>query len=370
MIGALRPGQRQARVHPGRGTRRWRRSWPAPTPSSPARSASAWRPPARRDPPAERPLRRQARPPAGGGDRRPAGAPALGGNYQQEVDLPSLFKDVATSTSQWRPSPRSPPCGRPRHPDRRVRAHRHLHHPAQRRAGDGSGGDTAARQHGTIHSGAGTAPRVLPADARLRRAAEVLNAGEKVAMLVGAGALRATDEVIEVADSRRGRRQGAAGQGGGARRPAIRDRLDRAARHPSELGHDAGLRHPVGSGRRDAERRDRPASASIRITCCSRAVSSISSAMRMSVRTYGSSRSPGFAGRSPTRQRPSTTSSARTTSTRAATRTGFRGSSATRSASPRSRSPRASPGTSSASTAPTGPSTAPSSAPATRCRGC
>src|SRR5437868_9296060 len=34
----------------------------------------------------------------------------------------------------------------------------------------------------------------------LRRAAEVLNAGEKIAMLVGAGALHATDEVIEVAE--------------------------------------------------------------------------------------------------------------------------------------------------------------------------
>ena len=40
----------------------------------------------------------------------------------------------------------------------------------------------------------------MPKDADLRRAADVLNAGEKVAMLVGAGALQATDEVIEVAD--------------------------------------------------------------------------------------------------------------------------------------------------------------------------
>src|SRR5205814_3492905 len=52
-----------------------------------------------------------------------------------------------------------------------------------------------------IHSGAGYAPpRVVPKDADLRRAAEVLNAGEKIAMLVGAGALQATDEVIETAD--------------------------------------------------------------------------------------------------------------------------------------------------------------------------
>jgi len=43
-------------------------------------------------------------------------------------------------------------------------------------------------------------PRVLPQDKDLRRAADVLNAGSRVAMLVGAGALGATDEVIEVAD--------------------------------------------------------------------------------------------------------------------------------------------------------------------------
>jgi pyruvate dehydrogenase (quinone) len=57
------------------------------------------------------------------------------------------------------------------------------------------------RAHGTIHSGVGyTPPRIVPAEADLRRAAEVLNEGDKVAMLVGAGALHATDEVIEVAD--------------------------------------------------------------------------------------------------------------------------------------------------------------------------
>ena len=45
------------------------------------------------------------------------------------------------------------------------------------------------REHGTVHSGARLlAPRVVPAGRRLdRAAAEVLNAGERVAMLVGAG---------------------------------------------------------------------------------------------------------------------------------------------------------------------------------------
>src|SRR5579871_5314972 len=60
---------------------------------------------------------------------------------------------------------------------------------------------TPPHAHGTVHSSAGyEPPRVLPSDSQLDRAAEVLNAGERVAMLVGAGALHATDEVIEVAD--------------------------------------------------------------------------------------------------------------------------------------------------------------------------
>ena len=41
---------------------------------------------------------------------------------------------------------------------------------------------------------------MVAADAELRRAAEILNLGERVALLVGAGALHATDEIIEVAE--------------------------------------------------------------------------------------------------------------------------------------------------------------------------
>ena len=51
-----------------------------------------------------------------------------------------------------------------------------------------------------LHSGVGySAPSVVPRQQDLQRAAEVLNAGKKVAILVGAGALHATDEVIAVA---------------------------------------------------------------------------------------------------------------------------------------------------------------------------
>ena len=55
--------------------------------------------------------------------------------------------------------------------------------------------------HGTTHTGVGYArPAKLPNERDLQAAAEVLNEGKKVAMLVGAGALDATDEVIAVAE--------------------------------------------------------------------------------------------------------------------------------------------------------------------------
>jgi pyruvate dehydrogenase (quinone) len=43
-------------------------------------------------------------------------------------------------------------------------------------------------------------PRVIPAHADLSNAADLLNAGERIAILVGAGTLKATDEVLEIAD--------------------------------------------------------------------------------------------------------------------------------------------------------------------------
>ena len=57
------------------------------------------------------------------------------------------------------------------------------------------------RAHGYVRSGVGySRPRVLPYEADLRRAAEVLNAGEKVAVLVGAGAFGAADEVVALCE--------------------------------------------------------------------------------------------------------------------------------------------------------------------------
>jgi pyruvate dehydrogenase (quinone) len=61
--------------------------------------------------------------------------------------------------------------------------------------------ETPPHAHGTVHSSVGyTPPVVVPAEAELHRAAAILNEGERVAMLVGAGAIHASEEVLAVAD--------------------------------------------------------------------------------------------------------------------------------------------------------------------------
>src|SRR4029079_1351766 len=63
------------------------------------------------------------------------------------------------------------------------------------------GVDAPRHAHRTGHSGIDhEPPRVLPSEQSLARSAEVLNAGQRVAMLVGQGALGASDEVAAVAE--------------------------------------------------------------------------------------------------------------------------------------------------------------------------
>ncbi|MGH3622125.1 MAG: thiamine pyrophosphate-requiring protein [Sciscionella sp.] len=57
------------------------------------------------------------------------------------------------------------------------------------------------REHGAVFSSVGwSKPRMLPQEDELRKAADILNEGERVAILVGQGAAKATDEVVEVAE--------------------------------------------------------------------------------------------------------------------------------------------------------------------------
>ncbi|HEX4346410.1 MAG TPA: thiamine pyrophosphate-requiring protein [Vicinamibacterales bacterium] len=127
---------------------------------------------------------------------------ALGGDYQQEVDLLSLFKDVAREYVQMASVPEQV-----RHlVDRAVRIAR-----VERTVtciilpNDVQELDAVKEPphaHNTIHSSVGVCrPYVIPQDDDLRRAADILNSGSRVAMLVGAGALQAGDEVLEVADA-------------------------------------------------------------------------------------------------------------------------------------------------------------------------
>src|SRR5437762_2817196 len=126
---------------------------------------------------------------------------ALGGDYQQEVDLVSLFKDVAHEYVQMAMEP-----AQIRHLiDRAIRIALSQRTvtcvivPNDLAALEAV--ETPPREHGTIHSSVGfSPPRIVPHESELKKAAAILNEGEKVAMLVGQGALGATEEVTEVAE--------------------------------------------------------------------------------------------------------------------------------------------------------------------------
>jgi pyruvate dehydrogenase (quinone) len=126
---------------------------------------------------------------------------ALGGDYQQEVDLPTLFKDVAHEYVQLATVP-----GQVRHlVDRAFRIARDqrtvtcviVPHDLQ----EEEAVESPPREHGTVHSGIGiTAERSVPDAASLQQAADILNAGKKIAILAGAGALHAGAELTEIAN--------------------------------------------------------------------------------------------------------------------------------------------------------------------------
>ncbi len=127
---------------------------------------------------------------------------AMGGSFQQEVNLLQLYSDVAGAFHEQVNEP-----GSVRHIlDRALRtaqAERTVTAviiPADVQEMDAVSEQPKATH--TVHSGAGYWPgRQIPTQRDLQAAADLLNAGERVAMLVGAGALHATDEVLAVADT-------------------------------------------------------------------------------------------------------------------------------------------------------------------------
>ncbi|WP_330336086.1 thiamine pyrophosphate-requiring protein [Streptomyces sp. NBC_00557] len=125
---------------------------------------------------------------------------SLGAHYQQEVDLELLFADVSEF------------CQMVVHPGQA----RHVIDRAFKTALTTRGVATIIipndvqeedaqpsppKMHGSVFSSVGwSRPRVLPDPDELRKAADVLNEGTKVAMLVGQGAAEAEEEVVEVAE--------------------------------------------------------------------------------------------------------------------------------------------------------------------------
>jgi pyruvate dehydrogenase (quinone) len=128
-------------------------------------------------------------------------ATALGSGYLQEVDLQTLFKDVCGQYVQTVTAPEQLPLVL----DNAVRTALAtsgptcviITHDVQRAELP----ESLPQSHGVVQTGAVVGrPRVLPQDADLARAAEVLTAGERVAMLVGQGAAGAVPEVLALAD--------------------------------------------------------------------------------------------------------------------------------------------------------------------------
>jgi pyruvate dehydrogenase (quinone) len=126
---------------------------------------------------------------------------SLGAGFQQEIDPNTLFKDVSADFVQT--------CMHPAQArqlvDRACKValtNRTVatiivpedvaEEPAQ---------TSPPRQHGAVYTSVGwTQPRVIPPDSEIQKAADILNEGKKVAMLVGQGAAKAADEVVEVAE--------------------------------------------------------------------------------------------------------------------------------------------------------------------------
>ncbi len=126
---------------------------------------------------------------------------AIGGSYQQEVDLQNLFKDVASEYVHTVTVPEQLPAV----VDRAVRIAR-----AERTVTciilpadvqDLPAVEEPPHAFKITPGGVGyVAPEVQPPAEEIRRAADVLNAGKKVAILVGQGARRASEEVTQVAE--------------------------------------------------------------------------------------------------------------------------------------------------------------------------
>lgn len=124
----------------------------------------------------------------------------LGSAYMQEIDLATLFKDVAAQFSQLVSTPEQLPMVL----DRAFRTALATRSPCAVFVPhdiQSAPAPELEQEHGIVV----TAPRwgmaaAVPRDEDLDAAAEILNAGEKVALLVGQGVRDARDEVVAIAE--------------------------------------------------------------------------------------------------------------------------------------------------------------------------
>jgi pyruvate dehydrogenase (quinone) len=125
---------------------------------------------------------------------------ALGGSYQQEVDLQSLFKDVCHNYVQTAVVPQQLPnlIDRAFRIAMSERVPTCVILPSDLQELDYEPPSHAFKM---VPSSLGMEwPAVVPDDEAMVHAAEILNAGDKVAILVGSGARGAHDQILEVAD--------------------------------------------------------------------------------------------------------------------------------------------------------------------------
>src|SRR5437764_4228848 len=124
---------------------------------------------------------------------------AVGAHYQQEIDLQSLFKDVGGFVSTVMDEHSA------RHVlDRAIKSAYEERRPAVVIVPEDVGEleySDPPRDHGSVFTSVGwNQPHMVPQESLLRQAADILNAGEKVSILIGQGARGAAEEVKQVAD--------------------------------------------------------------------------------------------------------------------------------------------------------------------------
>ena len=216
-----------------------RRSWRARTRSTRAGSACAWRRPGRAASTCSTDSTTRSWT-ASRCWRSPACTyhDLIGTLAQQDVELDKLFQDVAVFNERV-----MGPAHVENLADLACRTalelpRRGAHHVPDRSAGAGSAGDERSKRNLPHHTSDVCARSArLPAESDLRRAAEILNAGKKIAILAGQGALRRRRRAgADRGEARRADHQSAAGQSRGAGRQPVHHRRHRAAGHEAVAG--------------------------------------------------------------------------------------------------------------------------------------